>query len=56
MKNPVYADCRRREEKTDHFYPSPWTRRKRNITVTIEEFASIVNEENQNIKSIYSLT
>jgi threonyl-tRNA synthetase len=29
---------------------------KGNITVTIEEFAAIVEEESKNIKSIYSLT
>jgi hypothetical protein len=55
MQNPVYADCRwRRREKRDYFYTSSTQEGKGNITVTIEEFAAIVDEEIK--KSIYSLT
>jgi threonyl-tRNA synthetase len=43
------------EEKTDHFYPSSWTG-KGNITVTIEEFAAIVDEEIKKTLKVYSLT
>jgi hypothetical protein len=55
-KKSVYADCRRgRREKRNHFYPSPRTGRKGNISVTIEEFAEIVDAEIKDIKNIYSL-
>jgi hypothetical protein len=33
------------ERKRNHFYPSPRTGRKGNISVTIEEFAEIVDAE-----------
>jgi hypothetical protein len=52
-KKPVYADCRRGRRETAFIRR---TGRKGNIKLTIEEFAAIVDEEIQNIKSIYSLT
>jgi hypothetical protein len=49
----LYADCRRgRREKRHHFYPPQ--EGKGNISVTIEEFAEIVDAEIK--KNIYSLT
>jgi hypothetical protein len=42
MQNPFMLGEGR--EKWDYFYTSSWTRRKRNITVTIEEFVTIVKK------------
>jgi hypothetical protein len=38
-------------EKRNHFYPSPRTGRKGNISVTIEEFAEIVDKRSKTLKT-----
>jgi hypothetical protein len=56
MQKTVYADCRRgRERKMGLFLYVVMDKKEKN-TVTIEEFVTIVEKRNQNIKSIYSLT
>jgi threonyl-tRNA synthetase len=46
----------RRREKNGLFLSVAMDKKEKEITVTIEEFATIVDEEIKNIKSIYSLT
>jgi threonyl-tRNA synthetase len=57
MQKSVYADCRRGRRKNGTIsIRRHETGRKGNISVTIEEFAEIVDAEIKNIKNIYSLT
>jgi hypothetical protein len=55
-KKPVYADCRRgRRENGTISIRRHGQEGKGNISVTIEEFAEIVDDQ-KDIKNIYSLT
>jgi hypothetical protein len=55
-KKSVYADCRRGREKNGTISIRHGQEGKGNISVTIEEFAEIVDAEIKDIKNIYSLT
>jgi threonyl-tRNA synthetase len=51
QKNPVYADCRRGREKQTISIRRHGQEGKGNISVTIEEFAEIVDMRSKDIKT-----
>jgi threonyl-tRNA synthetase len=55
-KKPFMLIVGEEEEKMGLFLYVVMDKKEKEITVTIEEFVTIVEQRNQNIKSIYSLT